>query len=420
MGRTNANTVKNKRTCQIRDKFKKVCSKHSRISRFLITYGLSLGFAVVLSVIGVFFNKNKALVSLFINTINYDSYLNTFYTYYNTHDEIPYQPENIIIVDVKNSFSSRNNIADVLESLAAQKPRLILVDFFFENNDSYDIFQNEALQKSIANIKDSVELVFVGHLNKKGVFEKSFFAKSLDLQFGASNFCGFREYVKYYQGKPRIAIKMAALLGADTGNIPRHFITNYRTKKIKQLPVSDSLGLDTLSSINHNDVVLIGQTSSPYDIKRPPFAVNKEKDYLSGIETIAYELSSILAYDEKAKSNYEYPYTPSVMWSIIIYLFFSFLYSIAYVRSDILMDKIKRKKIISLPYKIISSFSPIVSPVLLLFVEFLVVVSCFFVTAHFFSIPNISLLIASFVFVEPSYNCSQKIIKLISNDNEKD
>jgi len=397
MGRTNANTVKNKKTCQIWDKFKQ---------RIPLTILCSLCCAVVLSIFGLIL-QNDPLVSMLIDTINNDSYMNIFYTHYNdeknSRDTAPYEPDNIIIVDVKDSFSSRKNISAIIESVAAQKPRLIFVDCFFAENDSYDESQNETLQKTIANIKDSVELVFVGYRNDKYEFKQSFFTKSLDLQFGASNFSGFGEFVPYYDSVPRISLKIAALLGADTAKLPPHFITNYRTKKYNSLCVPDSLGLDTLSDINHNDIVLIGQLSSPYDLHTSPFVVKNNGHSISGIETIAYELSSILAYDEKAKSkDCEYPYIthscPSLFWSIGTYLIFSFLYACVYLLVDIWMEKRRHEKIWRL----------FCFPLLLLIVEFCIVHFCFLITKSFFIVPNISLLIASLLFVEPSYNFSKQ------------
>lgn len=414
--------MKNKKTCQIWDKFKQCCSKYNRFARFFFTVLLALLCAVSLSIL-----QKRPLASRVISFINQDWYMNTFFTHYNQVDEVPVYPIDIRIVNVADSFSSRKNIAAVIESVAAQKPRLIFVDCFFAENDSYDKSQNETLQKTIAGIKDSdsVDLVFVGFLSNQHQFKQNFFAKSLDLQFGASNFGGFGEFVPYYDSVPRISLKIAALLGADTASLPPHFITNYRTKDYRPLFVPDSLGLDTLSDINHNDIVLIGQLSSPYDVHTAPFVVKKNGYRISGIETIAYELSSILAYDEKAISKYgEYPYIPSKWCTIIIYVSFFLLSYAIYVLFD--EKKIKYKKIISklikknsLLYKIFSSFFPLVSPFLLLFLEILIVLACFFATTHFFAVPNISLLIASFVFVEPSYNCSKKLIKLIFNCNEK-
>lgn len=420
MGRRNTNTVKNKKICQIWDKFNRFFSKHNRFARFFFTVSLALLCAVLLSVVGCLW----PLASRVIDFINQDWYMNTFFTHYNMVDEEPSYPNDIAIVNVADSFSSRKNIAAVIESVAAQKPRLIFVDGFFAENDSYDESQKETLQKTIADIKDSVDLVFVEYWNDKNELERSFFAKSLELQFGTSNFGGFGEFVPYYGGEPRISLKIAAILGVDTAKLPPHFITNYRTKEYNPLFVSDSLGLDTLSGINHNDIVLIGQLSSPYDVHTAPFFVKKNEYCISGIETIAYELSSILAYDKKAKSKYgEYPYIPSKICTIIIYVLFFLLSYAIYVLFDY---KIKRKKIIGFPfkkssslYKIFSSLFPLVSPFLLLFVEILIVLACFFATTHFFAVPNISLLIASFVFVEPSYNCSKKLTKSIFNCNEK-
>lgn len=385
------------------------CAKHQCLSKFILTILLSLTGACTLTFLGWLLNS-RPLFSTVVNSINNEWYINTFFSHNNTVISEPGHPNDITIVTVSDSFSSRKDIASVIRSVAAQKPKIICVDFFFHDNNSYDKTQNDSLQSAIADIKDSVTLVFVGFKGNNDYFSHSYFTKALELQYGASDFGGFGEYVRYFDGVPRISLKLSALLGVDTSALPKRFITNYKKKNFDGINIYNHTRLDTIPKIvDHDDIVLIGQSNSPYDLHTAPFTI-KGNHKISGIEIIAYELSSILSYSNNLKSfDTEYPYMfLSFGCNALLYLLLSSLY-VALINLLLFLNvQIKKKKKIKAK---ISNLNLFISPILFLFIEGLLILMCFRITTYCFFIPNISLLVASLIFVDPAFKISGNIIK---------
>lgn len=253
-------------------------------------------------------------------------------------------------------------------------------------------------------------MVFVGFKGNNDYFSHSYFTKALELQYGASDFGGFGEYVRYFDGVPRISLKLSALLGVDTSALPKRFITNYKKKNFDGANIYDHTRLDTIPKIvDNDDIVLIGQSNSPYDLHTAPFTI-KGNHKISGIEIIAYELSSILAYSNNLKSfKTEYPYMfLSFGCNALLYLLLSSLY-VALINLLLFLNvQIKKKKKIKAK---ISNLNLFISPILFLFIEGLLILMCFRITTCCFIIPNISLLVASLIFVDPAFRISGNIIK---------
>lgn len=105
------------------------CAKHQCLSKFILTILLSLAGACTLTFLGWLLNS-RPLFSTVVNSINNEWYINTFFSHNNTVISEPGHPNDITIVTVSDSFSSRKDIASVIKSVAAQKPKIICVDFF--------------------------------------------------------------------------------------------------------------------------------------------------------------------------------------------------------------------------------------------------------------------------------------------------
>ena len=423
--RRNKSFEKGDKCQKISKGFWRLCAKHKRLrclTTFVLTMMFSLIGACALAGLG-FLLKGWPLAATLVNSINNEWYINTFFTHKNLATrKNPAIPDDIIIVDVSDSFSSRKDIANVIKVVPKQKPQIICIDFRFQESASYDTNQNDFLQKTIAEIKDSVNIVFVASKRGAADFNHSYLTKPLGLQFGASDFGGFGEFVPYYDSVPRISLKIAELLGEETCALPNHYITNYRKKNFDSIDVSDSSSLLDLETINSSNIVLIGQSDSPYDIHDAPFSFDKTTNRIPGIKIIAYELSSILAYCNNLRLNEQYPYT-FFSWMCNIVLFFGF--SILYFSVLVLVNKIKRimkshivkkKDFIRL---MLLSADVILSPLVLIVVEIVIVVLCFVITGCCFKIPNIGLLAASLVFVEPAFLKSKYLVLSKITNNEE-
>lgn len=327
------------------------------------------------------------LIDTMITNFKEDWYINSFYTEINASRDVVTGNDDIMIVDIKDSFSNRKHIADVIKTISLQKPAIICIDFFFDKTDSYDAEKSQYLLETLKEIKDSTKIVVVSYKGNDEEICHSFFMDSLLLDYGLSDFYGFYQYVPYISDTiPRISTKVAEMMGVDVKNMPHPLVINYRNKEFRRRAVIDSLDLDYSIRGMKDKIVLVGKYNAMEDIHNTPFLINGLHQ-ISGIEIIAFEISSLMSYAKKERSLERYPYTIlNTLWTFII----GFLVSLAYV--------FFLRKIILSPLS--KPLITITKTVYLIATEIFIVFICFAITEAYMIIPSILFFVTSIIFVD--------------------
>jgi len=353
----------------------------------------ALGLKGVIS----FFPKDSLVVSL-IDSINEEWYMNTFFSDRNSSGVIDRDMSGIVIVDVKDEYSSRDSIALVIRKIASLSPKIICIDFLFPKSESYDIEKNNYLFNTLKQIKDSTNIVVVGYKGFAEDISHSFFMDSLKIEYGLSDFPSFNQYSPYIADSiPRISAKIAQMTGIDINDFTLPMTINYGNKDFMRIPVKD--GLDVLRGNLTNKIVLLGQYNTPEDVHASPFIINGRKQ-ISGIEEIAYEISSLTASMESPDYYIRCPYKYLSTWgNMLLYCALVLIY----VSFLVLIMKAFNNKYLLLLLK----------PILLILAEYIMIKCCFEYTAHMMQIPNIVLFASSLPFVGLAYDLSIVLTKKI-------
>lgn len=327
------------------------------------------------------------LVHTMITSFKEDWYINSFFTDINYSKETVPGDEDIVIIDIKDSFTSRKHIAEVLKMISHQKPQIICVDFAFYSNESYVKEQSLYLLEALREIKDSTKIAVVSYKGNNEEITHSFFMDSLQIDYGLSDFFGYYKFVPYVSDTiPRITTKVAEMIGIDVRNMPSSLVINYRNKEFRRRVVKDSLDLDYSIRKLKDKIVLVGKYNDIGDMHDTPFLVNGINQ-LSGIEILAYELSSLLSYSKNEKSLERSPYIIlSVVWTFILGLLASLVY------------------VFFLRLILVSSLSKpvmtIIKAIYLIATEMFIIIYCFAVTEAYLIIPNILFFVTSIIFVD--------------------
>lgn len=347
------------------------------------------------------FSEDSLPVNL-VDSFKGDWYINTFFSFQNLNNPQGLGDSAIEIIDIKDTYSSRDSIICVIEKVRSLHPRLICVDFMFSQSTSYDSAQSVRLEEYFNRIKHDTPLVFTGYKGLSDSVSSSFFVKSLNLDIALADFTGFSRYVPYIDSIPRISAYIAQKSGINLSRIPSPMVTNYRNKEFGKLTIRD--GNDVVYYIRRpiieNKIVLIGQNDTPDDIHTTPFIINNKKQ-ITGLEEIAYEVSSVLSPFSKTFSPIRSPYV-SMTWGYNICLFV-LLFSI-YI---ILLHIMKRLNNDGLKL--------LLKPILLITAEFTLIFICFEITKRTCQIPNVVLFATSLLFVEFAFEFSIYSEKYIKN-----
>lgn len=361
---------------------------------------LLLSFCLALVMLIIVPYTEGTLLGKLINSVNEEWYMNTFFDDRNSKCAVYSGDEDIVIIDIKESFSSRDEIAYVLRKISSLKPRVICVDFLFSDNTSYDAEKNVNLQKTIGEIKDTTNIVVVAYKGQQSVVEQSYFMDSLHLDYGLADFVSYSEFVPYISDSiPRITTKIAEKINVNVYSLPNPIMINYRHKGFTIIPVKDSTDVkDHLRDDLKNKIILLGQYNSPEDVHLLPF-VYKGIKQISGIEIIANEISSLLSYHQNNKfDKYYYPYTYfSWLQNAILYAILAVVYMLILY---ILYGLVKNEALLVL-----------IKPLLLFLVEYLLIWGCFWYTENEMEIPNLVLFATSILFVGFFYELIYTLIK---------
>ena len=322
-----------------------------------------------------------------IDPISSDWYINAFFTKCNENqDSIPSGDEDIVIINILDSVSSRSNIAKIIETISDQHPKVLGIDIFLsENNDS----TNEAVLKAILHAKDSTNIVVSAYWDDvMDELRIPFYSSVLDsTDFGLVNQVSYTQLCTKYNNHPTFSAQVAKKYGIVS--IPTDKIVNYRYKEFCADWISnvDSISVGDIS----NKIVLLGNTFTPSDKKDLPFVVGGVNQ-LSGVEMLGYEISSLLALNKKMdifKTPLDY-LSPVInlavcICSLMLYLFFVFI--INYI------EECRNNwwwKIIMIIGKLF----------FLIICELLIIQCCFRLTMYWLIVPDITLFIIAIIFVE--------------------
>lgn len=362
--------------------------RYRKTSLCLAVSLLSLLFAMIFKMLIQLFPSDSLAITL-IDSINEEWYMNTFFSDKNVSGEKASDSSGIVIIDIKDSYSSRKDIADVIQSVSKVGPSVICVDFIFPDNDSYDKQMNDSLMSTLSEVKKNSKLVMASYKGNSAVISHSYFMDSLKLDYGLSDFMGFGNYLPYVEDTlSRIATKVVELsTGEVMKDLPK-MIVNYSNKEFPKRTIKENSDIDySIRNNLKNKIVLIGQCNTSDDIHDTPFLINGQRK-IPGIEVIAHELSSLIAYRDNDRNNSSYPYTYLPTWAnMLICVVFSFIY--VFFLCETVCSKMNRVLVL------------ILKPVYLFCAEYVLIKMCFdVITGYFLKIPNIVLFAASIVFVD--------------------
>lgn len=332
---------------------------------------------------------NDSIISKFVTSFNRQTYVNCFYSHIDSKlkESIVEDESDIVIVNICDSYSSRSNIANVLNILSTTNPKLVLVDFSFSNSQTYDSLGTDSLYNAIKTLNDSTKLVVIAESNN-GLICQSFFMDSLDVEYGLSDFVSYYDYVPYmYDSIPRITTRAAELLGVDIGGFPYPMAINYSHRIIKNKPIDcDDVAQTQLVPDSITDkVVLFGQMDRGRDLHTVPFPIGGDNN-IYGLNLIGLELSTLLTAIDGSKDKVRLPLRYlSFVKNALCYIILVLIYSAFLVVFRSLVNN-----------RFILFF---LKPVfLLLFQSFLIFV-CFIITEKWNLIPDVGLFVLSLPFV---------------------
>lgn len=353
------------------------------VAATLITLPLTLIIQVFLSSMC----ENSLLAEL-ISNVNEEWYMNTFFSSKNSSPSDLPDTTNYII-DIKDSYSSRENIAEVIWAVSAQKPRLICLDMIFPNGQSYDEKMSQHLLDTISLVRQTTPIVVASYQGNESEVCHSYFTDSLNLEYGLSDILGFQRFTPSINAHLRISAKVAQMAGVNINLLPQDLVINYKEKVIGQQPIYEREDLNHLSDLK-GKIVLIGQRNSPDDMHSTPFIIDQHYQ-MPGTDIVAYEISSLLADSSSPNYGLFRPYTfCNTAQNLLFFMLMSLLLNLCYHFIRILM---KNHQI----------WLQWVKFILIILAEYLIIKTCFLITDWLFIIPNIVLFMLSVLLVEPIY-----------------
>ena len=106
--------------------------------------------------------------------------MNTYFSLRNSSPEECHD-STICIINIKDCYSSRSDIAEAIGSLAAHKPKLICLDMTFPEGQSYDEKMSRHLLDTLSQIRHSTPLVVVSYKGNENEVTHSYFTETQNL-----------------------------------------------------------------------------------------------------------------------------------------------------------------------------------------------------------------------------------------------
>lgn len=360
---------------------------------------LSLPFAFLVQVFLSYISGGGLLAEL-VSDVNEEWYMNTYFSLKNSSPQKDLD-STICIIDIKDSYCSRSDIAKVIWSLAAHKPKLICLDMTFAEGQSYDAKMSGYLLDTLSKTRCSTPFVVASYKGIEDKISHSYFTDSLKLDYGLSDFPGFHPYLPSIDNHYRISAKVAQVAGMNTDLLSKKIVINYREKEFQHIPISEKEDLAHLPNLK-GKILLVGQRNTPDDMHNTPFLIDK-KWQIPGIDIVAYEVSTLLA-DSRSPDYDLFRHYQFCDTGLNIFLFM--LMSLIFFLSYHFLRKLLNNHQIWLQW---------VKFVLLILTEYLIIRACFVFTDWFFLIPNLVLFMLSTLLVEPVYETTYYIINKLRN-----
>lgn len=347
---------------------------------------LSLCFKLVLS---LFFTHELGEREL-LDPITNDWYINAFFTSCNNGTTAVQGNEDIIIVNLADSASSRSDIAKVIEYIANGKPKVLGIDIFFpENNDTANI----ELLNAVRDARKKTNMVVSAYWDDiTEIICHSFFYNEDDsVNFGLVNQPDFTTLRLQYKGLPTFPSQIAKFAGKKLDCANRKAV-NYRTKCFRGDYITDSDNID-IGNVE-GKIVLLGNVFTPSDKKDLPFLI-QGINQLSGIEILAYQVNTLLL-DTQKKDEYQSP-LEYMNWGGDFFICIVALFVYLFVTIAINIIEKSRTYWLSQALLFIMKF------LVLAVSECIIIQVCFFITKEWLVIPDITWFVISIMFVEEIY-----------------
>lgn len=347
----------------------------------------SLPVTFIVQVVLSFIPENGLLAEL-VGNVNEEWYMNTYFSLRNSSPkECP--DSTIYIIDIKDDYSSRSDIAEVVWALAAHRPKLICLDMTFSKGQSYDKKMSQHLLDTLSMVRQATPLVAVSYKGNENEVRHSYFTDTLNLEYGLSDFLGFHHFVPSIDNHPRISAKVAQMVGMNLDLLPSDILVNYREKVFAHMPIFEKEDLAHLPDLK-DKIVLLGQRNTPDDMHATPFLIDQKRQ-IPGIDIVAYEVSSLLA-DEKSPDYrfFRYYQLCGTGQNLFLFMLMSLLFFLPYH----FIRKILNKHQIWLQW---GKF------ILLIIAEYFIINACFCYTDWYFQIPNFVLFMLTTLLAEPIY-----------------
>lgn len=378
---------------------------HFNIDRF---WGLPNCFAAMLVSLPITFLVQTVLSCLsrdgllaeLVSNVNEEWYMNTYFSLRNSSPKECHD-STICIIDIKDSYSSRSDIAEVVWTLAAHKPKLICLDMTFAEGQSNDEKMSLHLLDTLSQIRHSTPLVAVSYKGNENEVKQSYFTDTLNLEYGLSDFLGFHPYVPSIDNHYRISAKVAQMAGMNLDLLPKNMVINYREKIFRQIPIFEKDDLAHLPDLK-DKILLLGQRNVPDDMHTTPFVIDQKRQ-IPGIDIVAYEVSTLLA-DRRSPDYGLFRHYQFCGTGLNLFLFM--LMSLFFFLPYHFVRKLLNNHQIWLQW---------VKFVLLILAEYLILRACFVFTDWFFLIPNLVLFMLSTLLVEPVYETTYYLTHKLRN-----
>lgn len=321
----------------------------------------------------------------------------------------------IVLIDVRD-YTSREDIACVLETVYNLGPRVIAMDLHFNENSSIKENVNDSLRNVIRRVQDKlVAPVLYAPSSDRTLYEARlpFYACDTNITgivyseplhhhvydtyssvgFDNSSVICDERLRKYIDDAPFSTTVIRKYLGNPYWKTEGVFI-NYISKYFRQFNDISKLSEDDILG----SIVLIGDCYDNKDLYSTPFMINGQKDGFAGVVNLAYVLNSLLTTKSYCKENigvYKFANMPLTTCSSWIDYAMAFVFTLLYFHCYMVLKR-RETRVKSLNRK---RLYILCAPLLLVVYEVLLIILAFAMTFFFNKLPDLLLLMASILFV---------------------
>lgn len=367
--------------------------------RILVTLLSSILISICLIIVGNRCAAIKPWLSIIVDVVP-EWYMNTYYESFQKQNGEPF--EDVVLLDLDDT-ATREDIANVINLVALNNPKVIGVDYTFSNSTNYDSAKTAYLIRTIDSLPEQIPIVFA-YDNTPSAIPDSVVGKH---HVGHVDFYGYYDFKLHSEGKPHMAYTMAELAGLNTSKFDSSsFVVNYHTRESSGYPIYCPMTLEDstyIEAVAPNRIILIGSTNDGNDFKRLPFRLNGKEEYIAGSRIIIATLISILstnASKESPLNSTKFHYFSKLPrwrnWCIIV--IYALMYLFLYCILDRGLTSLRKKsKWWTIPIGLIKSIVSVG------FIGLLLVLSMLYYTNYKHFIPDTALFLYMTAFMSYFY-----------------